>query len=47
MEAARELCIAPESIMAEIAKSLNFTSRNTKGAEVYSATKLKLPVWVV
>ena len=43
----RKLCVAPESIRAQTAKSLNFTGRNTMEAEVYSETKLKLPVWVV
>ena len=43
----RKLYIGLESIRAETAKSLNFTGRNTTGREVYSATKLKLPVWVV
>ena len=47
MEAARKLCIAPESTRAETAKLPNFTGKNIKGAEVCLVTRLKLPVWGV
>ena len=40
----RKLCIAPESIRAKTAKSLNFTGKNATRAVVCSPTKPKLPI---